>query len=178
MEVFKKNMIAIFSALSILTLFLPLASISTEVESEYISTSTSVSVSGFQAATGSLFGFVLLLGPALLIAMNYIKQVERYRGLISLAVPVVCLVMLIVCYLQADSFSASASNEYASADVSVSMGLGLIATAIAYLATAVAGAITFYGLKLNKDLGKQLKNVGAAVAGDAKDAVPNKDNKG
>lgn len=162
MDFFKKNMIAIFAALAIGALFLPLLSVSTSVESEFAAAAatSSRSVSGFSAVTQGIFGYLLLIGPALLIAMNYIKQLDKYKGLLAVAVPAGCLVVLVIVYMQAKDAAGAANvdSAFVSSTAEVSMGFGLFLTAIAHVATAVAGAVTYHGLKLDKTLLDQIKN--------------------
>ncbi len=172
MEFFKKNMIAIFSALSLVTLFLPILTITTSTESEWVDTAATASktVSGFSAATGAILGYLLLIGPVLLIVMNYVKQLEQYKGQLAIAVPVVCLVALVIVFFQAKGETAAASggNEYFSVESSATVGIGLFVTAAAHIATAVAGAVTFHGLKLDKNLLGQIKSGSAELLGNVK----------
>jgi hypothetical protein len=83
--------------------------------------------------------------------MNYVKQLEKYKGVLAIIVPIVCIISLIIVLLTAKSFSPSASaNEYASAEVDLKVGIGAILLLISYIATVVAGAVTYHSFTLDK----------------------------
>ena len=147
---FKKHMLTIFAVISLIALALPLCTIVTETESFIGSTSAKATVSGFSAMGKSFFAYFMLIGPALIIAMNYIKPLEKYKGILAIAIPLVCIVSAILVFIQVKGSSASASNEYASAEISANIGIGLILAFLSYIATAVAGAVTYHNFTLDK----------------------------
>lgn len=150
MEFVKKHLLTIICVLSIILLALPLVSVESEVEMFGASSSASATVTGFSALGKSVFAYILILGPALLVAMNYVKQLERYKGLLAIGIPVICLIALVIVVISANSFSASASNDYASAEVSVKLGIGTFLVAISHIGTAVVGAMEYHGFTFNK----------------------------
>ena len=145
MELIKKHQLTIVCILSIIFLALPLVSVDYDVEFMGQSGSSSATVTGFDALGKSIFAYILILGPALLVAMNYVKQLERFKGLLAIVVPVVCLIALVIVVLSANSFSASASSDYASAEVSVKLGIGTFLVAISHIGTAIVGAMEYHG---------------------------------
>lgn len=161
MELIKKHLLTILSAICIIALALPLASVEVKVEMFGASTASSTTVTGFSALQSSVFAYFLILGPVVLVAMNYIKQLEKYKGLLAIAVPAVCLVCLIIVVIQAKSFSASASNQAASAEVALNIGFGAILAGLAYIGTIVAGAVTYHNFTLDK---KGLEKLKASAA--------------
>ncbi len=150
MEFIKKHLLTIVCVLSIIFLALPLVSVESEVEIMGASSSASATVTGFDALGKSIFAYILILGPVLLVAMNYVKQLDRYKGLLAIAVPVICLIALVIVLLSASSFSASASSDYASAEVTVKLGIGTFLVAISHIGTAIVGAMEHHGFTFDK----------------------------
>lgn len=150
MELVKKHLFKIVCILSIILLALPLVSVEFEMEMFGVSSSSSATVTGFDALGKSVFAYILIVGPVLLVVMSYVKQLDRYKGLLAIAVPVICLIALIIVLLSASSFSASASNDYASAEVSVKLGIGTFLVAISHIGTAIVGAMEYHGFTFNK----------------------------
>lgn len=175
MELVKTHILSILSALSVLLLLLPIVVVVTSSESAYVgSQSASNAVNGFSILGVSIFGYFLLIGPALLLAMNYVKPLEPYKGLLAVAVPAVCAVCLIIFLIQAGSiYSASASSPYGSAKISCEVGLGAILLFISYGATMIAGAVTYHNFTLDKAGLEKLKESGANLFDSAKEKVQN-----
>lgn len=150
MEIVKKHMITIFCVLAIILLALPLAQIEVAMEMFGMSSESTTTVTGFSALKSSIFAYILIIGPVLLIAMNYIKQLEPHKGILAIAVPVVCIVALIIVVVQAKSFSSSASSEYVSADIKLNVGIGAVLVGLSHIATIIAGAVTYHNFTLDK----------------------------
>lgn len=144
MELLKKHLLSIICIISIIALFLPFVSVIAEVFG-FEETNTA---SGFDAANKGFLGYLLFLAPILLIAMNYIKQLEKYRGIISLAVPPICIVVLIIVFFQAKNVAVQVDLEFV--DVSVGIGFGTILAAICYIAMGIIGAKT-HGAEILKN---------------------------
>ena len=162
-EILKKHSLTILCALSIVLLALPMVSVSASIEVFGHEQTNEVSASGFTAMSSGIFGYLMVAGPALLVAMNYIKPIEKYKGILAVAVPVVSLVALIVTVMSADSLSATASNAVADAEVSVSVGIGAILVGLSYVATAIAGMVTYHNFNLSNMNLDKIKNSGASL---------------
>lgn len=169
MEIVKKHMITILCIVSIILLALPLAKVEVSVEIMGESAESSSTVTGFQALSTSIFAYVLIIGPALLVAMNYVKQLEKYKGLLAIIVPVVCVISLIIVVVSAKNFSASASSGVASAEAKVKIGIGAILAGISYIGTMVAGAVTFHDFTLDKAGLEKLKNSATGLMNSSQD---------
>ncbi len=171
MEIIKKHLITILCILSIILLALPLANVVCTLEMFGTSSESATTVTGFTALKNSVFAYVLILGPILLIAMNYIKQLEPHKGILAIAVPIICLISLVIVVIQAKSFSSSASNDYASADISLKIGFGSILVSLTHIATIVAGGVTFHNFTLDKNGLEKLKSSATDIINTAQDKV-------
>lgn len=154
MEFVKKNIIAILCVISLVALVFTWGEFTTtasvDVEGFESSSSGSQSFGGFTAAMSTIFGYLLIIGPVALIAMNYVKQLEEKKGLLAIAVPVLCIVAWILVVMGADSIAAAGSAAAAGASVKteVSLSFGAYLALISYIATGIAGALTFHGAKV------------------------------
>lgn len=159
MDFVKKHMIMILCILSILLLLLPMVTVVSSMESAFISAGeTSKAQIGFAAIkAGGIFGYLLIIGPALLVAMNYIEKLGKYKGVLAIVVPIVCVFALIIVLMQAKSGGASADIGVASMKVTVKLGIGAILLFITYIATAVAGAVIYHNFTLDKAGVEKLK---------------------
>ena len=164
-EMIKKNIITVLCVISIVVLALPLIKVSVSMDIMGYGGESEQSVTGFSALKASFLGIVLFVGPILLVAMNYIKQLDPHKKQLAIAVPAICLIALIIVILQAKSYlvNVSGGGEGFSVDVEYSIGLGAILAALSYIATAIAGAVTYHGLTLDKAGLEQLKNSSAAL---------------
>ena len=155
-ELIMKHLLTICCVISVILLLLPFATVTADAEVEVAgvsaSASASTSVSGFDAAFGAggtLVAFLMLICPAVLVAMNYIKQLDKFKNLLALILPAVSILAAILSLFLISSPTVSAGG--ASVDVSTSPSIGFFLLVVAYIGTFVAGAMTFYGLKLSKD---------------------------
>lgn len=172
MELIKKHLMTILCAVCILLLVLPLANVTTVTSSELIGeTRAEASVNGFGALGMGVFGYILVIGPALLVAMNYIKQLDKYKSILAVVVPVICIVALILVLTQCDSISASASAGSANAKIEVSLAIGAYLLFVAYAGTAVAGAVTYHNLSFDKESLEKLKSGAANLVNSAQEKI-------
>ena len=149
-ELIKKNLLTILSAVAIISLFFTFISISTE--SSYTGEITT-KYTGLQACEVAKLGYLLILGPVLLIVMNYIKALEKYKGMLSMTVPCVCLGVLIITFFLAkagvqsggEAGSQIMESVGVDIDVSSSIGLGTVFAALSYVAMII------FGVKTQKD---------------------------
>ena len=154
-QIIKKNLLTILCAIAIIALFLPL--LSWTVENDYADMSQSIT--GFQVANQKFLGYLLLLGPAILIAMNYVEKLQKHKPILGIAVPIILILVLIIVFFQAKAI-ATAGNAAVGAvesgfggflgedfdsgvDIKVSIGIGMIISAISYIAMAVLGFKTY-----------------------------------
>ena len=162
MEFVKKHLLTILCAVCLVLLLLPIAEITSVIKTEIMGTSTeskaTTSITGLSAAGSNMFAYLMIVGPILLVAMNYIKQLDKYKSLLSVIVPAVCLVGLIIVLLQCGSVNAKASNSAASAEVTVTWSIGAYLLILAYIGTAIAGGVTYYGLRFDKESLEKMKS--------------------
>ena len=92
------HLLTIFAIISIISLAMPFVIIKSEVEVLGQSINKEVVINGFQALNTSLFTLILIIAPALVATMNYIKPIENYKGIIAIVAPVVCIVSLIIVF--------------------------------------------------------------------------------
>lgn len=166
-EFILKNLITICCVASIILLFLPFADISLALESSFIDTSSSTTITGFDTITGeasTVIAWLMLICPIVLIAMNYIKQLDKYKSLLAIILPIVSIIAEICSLFFSAKSNASAMGETASVTLKSTPNIGFFLLMIAYIGTLIAGAMTFYGLKLSKEgiaeFGNKLKEEG------------------
>ncbi len=155
---FEKYSLTICSAVALISLFLPF--ITTEVKSEFVNDTQSFSlISGI--SEGGWLGIALIICPILVIAMSYIKQLEKYKGIIAIVAPVVCIIGLIGDYFliksgasALDSSMDAINGAFGTAgavDSEMKVGFGFFIAFASYIAMLVCGAMIFHGLKLSKE---------------------------
>lgn len=169
-----KHLIPILCVVAIVVLAFPILTVSATVESAFLgSSSFSESVSGFSALKDAILGIVLFAGPVLLIAMNYIPKLEKHKGLLAIAVPVLCMIVLVIVFLQVKSVTikASFSSDYASSSVKSLPGVGFILAFIVYILTCVAGAVQYHNVTLDKAGLEKLKAESANLFGAVQEKV-------
>ncbi len=186
-----RNLITILCALCVIALFLSFVSMSVKVESSFVgSSSQTTSVSGWSALSNFPLGWLLLLGPVLLVAMNYIKQLEKFKGLLAIVVPILCIAVLFFTLSDAKAQVSVANNAMgaigdmagsvmddmdlggetaAGAKADVSAGIGFYILLIANVGIIVSGAVTYFGLRLN-DL-SSVKESGKAILSSAREVT-------
>lgn len=161
----KQHILTILCAVAILALFLPFFSVTSEMEMQYanVSSSSTATTTGFGAVTKTLLGWALVIGPILLVAMNYVKKLEKYKGLLAIAVPVVCLVFEIITFFTAkgSSVSASGGNGAVGMEIKATLGIGFFVLILVYLGMIVAGAVLYHNFTLDKAGLERLKAEGA-----------------
>lgn len=169
----KQHILTILCALALIALFLPFFNISAEMDSAYVSGESSTVTTGFEALGDALLGWGLVLGPVLLVAMNYVKQLEKHKGLLAIVVPIICIIIEIITFFQAKSASASASggNEIVSVEIKASLGIGFFLLILIYLAMIVAGAVLYHNFTLDKEGLERLKTEGADLLGNSIDKI-------
>lgn len=181
-EFFKKYSLVICAVVSLISLFLPV--LTAEVDSEFVSDTQSFTlISGI--SEGGWIGIALIVCPAVVIAMHFIKQLENYKPLISVIAPAICIVGLIIDYFLLksgisgfDSAMSSMNSMFdTSADISAEMkiGVGFFLAMASYVAMLVLGAMTYHGLKLSKEGIKEfadntISNIDSEKLNDLKDS--------
>ena len=169
----KTHLLTVLCVVSLIAMFLPFANISTSMSVAGSGGSASQSVTGFSAAKDGILGFVLLIGPAVLIAMNYVKQLEKYKSILAVAVPVICVVVGIIVLFQAKSSGVKASGGGGLVDIEVKMtpAIGSIIALLSYIGTGIVGAMTYHDLTLDKAGLERLKQEGGQFLKTAKASV-------
>ena len=167
----KQHILTICAALSLLALALPFISVKMEVEVMGMASGSESVTSGFGTLGKSVFAFLLILGPALIIVMNYIKPLEKFKGIIAVAAPLACIADLILVFFSVKSASASASGAGGSVEVSASLGIGALLALVSYVATVIAGAVTYHNFTLDKAGLEMLKERGKGLVQKTKDGA-------
>ena len=165
MEFVKKHIITILCIVAVLSLALPMVSTITESASVFLpSSEIETKITGFKMLERGILAYVLIIGPALLVAMNYIQQLGKYKGILAILVPVACVVVLVVLIVQSKNITVSASFGGAgSVQQKITVQIGAILAFAVYIATAVAGAVIYHNFTFNKDGIERLKNSAAEV---------------
>jgi len=140
------NIIAILSGVSIVSLLMPFITIDVWVEFMGFGDGSIETISGFDVVPEGLWGILLLVLPAVIIAMNYIKQLAPYKKYITLGAPIICLLNLFV-FLP--GMVVSAEGGGASMDIQTSYAIGGWIMIICMGIVAALGIIQFFGLKTN-----------------------------
>lgn len=174
-DIIKTHVLTILCVISIVAMFLPFAIISVDMEVMGVSSGASSSVTGFTAAKEGIWGFALIIGPVLLIAMNYVNQLGKYKGLLAIAVPVICIAVGIIVMIQAKSIGAKAmgysSGGMVNVDIKTSLGIGCIIAMLSYIGTAVAGAVTYHNFTLDKAGLERMKQEGTQFLQSARTSI-------
>lgn len=172
-KLLSQHILTILCVASLLVLLLPFLSVTAEMEILGQSSSSSATTTGYGAVGNVFLGWGLIIGPALLVAMNYIKQLEKYKGLLAIVVPIACIVIEIITFFQAKGASASASagGGIASAEVNAKMGIGFFLLILVYLGMIVSGAVLYHNFTLDKQGLARLKTEGADLLGNGFDKL-------
>lgn len=143
-EILKKNLVTILCVISLLSLAFPIITMTTEYSDE--------AVTGFAAINKSIMAVILIAGPVLLVAMNYIKPLENYKGLLAIGIPALCLISLIIVFftVKAGADAGAGAFEAFGAEIEIKVGFGAILAAISYIVTGVVGLKENQNIKLKK----------------------------
>lgn len=177
MEFVKKHLITILCIAAIILLALPLATVVSSTESEALPGTvmkTSKSFSGFSALNANIFAYLLLVGPILLVAMNFVQQLEKHKGLLAIIIPGLCIISLIITVIQCKTLvSASVGGSLIKAKISLRVGIGAILLGLTYIGTAVVGAVTFHGFTFDRAGIAHLKESSTQVLNNAREVGSN-----
>ena len=131
MEIIKKYGIKILSALALIALFFPMATV--EVGSFY-----STSLSGFTIAFQGYICLLLIVGPAVIIAADYISIIKKFNALVQCGVSVLGIILTFVGYLQASKIAAAGESAgMGFVDCDASFGFGGILCILCYIGILV-----------------------------------------
>ena len=134
-ELIKQHLVTILCVIAILALAFPLITISNDYTGD-------TSVTGFGAIEHSAFSLLLIVLPIILAASMYLKPLEKFRPILSIGVPVFCLLLLILVYFSCRSGAAGGADMFSDyVDIDVKIGPCAIIAALSYL------ALGFLGLK-------------------------------
>ena len=166
-QLLRQHILTVLSIVALVALFLPFFSVTAEMEVLGQSSSSAASTTVFEAINKVLLGWALVLGPVLLIAMNYVKSLEKHKGLLAIIVPILCLAIEIITFFQAKgaSVTASGGNGMVSAEIKVSLGIGFFVLILVYVGIMVAGAVLYHNFTLDKAGLERLKAEGADFLG-------------
>ena len=166
-----KRGIVVLSILAILALVLPFANVSYNVSIMGTSSGGKESVSGFAILGDGIVGWALIIGPMILVALNYVRILDNYKKILSVAIPAICLLLVIINLLYAKSLVLSAGSvDVLSVKSRTSIGIGAIALVLCYLGIAYIGLKKDYNFQFDKEGLSKLKKDGA----DLLDGVQNK----
>ena len=155
----RNNIMTIIAAVSIVLLFLPFVSFYAKdsgVTSEFLSASGMETIFGIKkikiGTNTSIFAIFLLVVPIIMIVMNYIKQLNPYKKIIAVVMPVVGIIMEIITLLDIksliDSYVEQAQMD--SSMIHMSIGIGFILIIVLYVLMAVCGLMIYHNFKLPK----------------------------
>lgn len=183
-EFILKNLITICCIAAVLLLLLPFCSVTGSVSSAFIGeASDSETLTGFDMILGdaaSFFGWFLIICPAVLVAMNYIEALKKYKSILAIVLPIVSIIAQIIVISSAKKTVSAAmggsdtvSGFGTSISVKLSPGIGFYFLIVAYIATFIAGAMTYHGLTLDKngiaEFGNKIKDTGKSGFESAKE---------
>lgn len=149
MDMVKKYGIKALSALALISLLLPMGSIS--MSSEY-----SQSCNGFHVIADNLFCFLLIILPFAIIMADYVGLMKKFRALMQVGCAGIGVIMTIVGYTQVSdagllgSLSGIASMM-GSIEVETSIGFGTILGILAY-AGVIAVIVMFQKEELKANI--------------------------
>gem|GEM_PF-6390760 len=111
--------------------------------------------SGFQAIKDSFFVIFLIIGPAILVAMDFVSALAKYKGKLAIAIPVVCIACLFIAYFMTKNAVLARNGielfgDYVKDYIRSGFGFGFVIALLSYLATIVAGAVQYHGYSLDK----------------------------
>ncbi len=153
----RKNIITIFAVLAILLLFLPFASFSAAAEAEGMSIESEViKTNGFDAMFGideikignnnSIFAFLLLIIPILIIVLNYIKIPNPAKKWISISIPALGIIAEIITLLDLKGLWKTFIEE--GVKLKTSLGAGFFLLIICYILITAVNLNTHLGIGL------------------------------
>ena len=156
----KKNFVLVLAVISIVLLFLPFAKFGVSSDLYEIEmTGGGVNANGFETIFGideikvgsnsSIFGFFLLIVPACIIAMNYIKLEILTKKWIRVGVPLIGIIAEIVTLLDIRNLCKTFILEEG-VKLDTSLGLGFILILICYIAIAISQGVLSYDFKFPK----------------------------
>ncbi len=93
------------------------------------------SFSGFTVAMNTYIGYFMIILPLVLIIAPFTPKYQAKLPILSLAIPVLCIVSWLLCVLFAKTFVASLADS--------SLASGAYITLICYVVLAVYGVITY-----------------------------------
>ncbi len=157
----RNNIMTILAAAALVLLFLPFASFAgkasvggTEAVSE------AIGVSGFELMFGvkripvgnnrTIFAFLLLLIPLLIIALNYIKPLKPYKKMIAVAASALGIVAEIISLLGIRGVFKNLLASSEATGLKMSLGIGFFLILLCYVLIAVVGLVLFHGMELPK----------------------------
>lgn len=170
-EFLQKNLITILCVIAIVALFLPFCTVSTNISVFGTDSSQSSSVNGFASLGKTFVAYALILGPVLLIVMNYIKKLEKYQGILAIAVPAVCIVCAIITFFVIKTAESNSDGGLYSVEIKTGFGFGAILIILDYIALIVAGAVKYHNFTLDKNGIEKIKTEGIGFIKSAKDTV-------
>lgn len=177
--IIKKHLMTVCAAISLVLLVLPFIEVASEASVAGITASASNVTNGFQCMNSSIFTLALIAGPVILAIMNYIPQLDQYKSILAVGVPGVCLFSLIIVYFQCSgaAFAVNSAASAAGGSVKVNLCIGAYLAGASYIATAIAGLVTYHNFTLDKEGIEKLKNDSLGfvknVSDKAADAVNN-----
>ncbi len=147
----RKYIVAIPAVLSIIALLFPFMSFS--ASNDYASSKVTVlGVDIFFGDYSTLFGWILLLCPVLIIISNFIAKLKPFRRAISICCPIISFIFEIITYFACKSAYLNATGGLVgnSVDCDTSFGLGFFILLITYILTVVVGYIAYLGIPSKK----------------------------
>ena len=183
-EFILKNLITICCVASVILLLLPFCKVTDTASAYYVEESDTTTFTGFDVVlgdAGSLFGWLLIICPAVLVAMNYIEALNKYKSVLAIVLPIVSIVAQIAAFAACKKAFLAATGGQENIDLGFGVGMsiktapaiGFYLLIIAFIATFIAGAMTYHGLTLDKkgitEFGSKIVDAGKSGLESAKE---------
>lgn len=125
MDFIKKYGVKLLAAVALISLLMPMGSISVGGESD--------GVNGMAVISDNLFCFLLILAPFAIIMADYVDVMKKFRSLIQVGCAAIGVIMTFVGYSQIDTLGGLGSlSSIASIKLETSLGFGSILGVLAY----------------------------------------------
>ena len=154
----RNNIMTICAVIALVLLFLPFAAFSGKVDGQVVT--EAVRVSGFETMFGmkavkigtnrSIFAFLMLIVPVVIIILNYIRPLQPYKKIIAVAAPILGIIAELVALLDIRGIFKTFIVAGEGIKLKTSLGIGFLLVLMCYVLIAVLGLIIYHGMKLPK----------------------------
>jgi len=161
-----KNIVTIACIASIIILLLPYAVF--KVENEFLPEPEITKFNGFDLVFGdgsNFFGWIILLVPIVLVLMNYIEKIKKFKTILTICLPLLSVMSGILSFFSVKRFATVAGGA---GDAIASIGgveqkssftpsIGFWLVIVVNICIAILGIMLMYGISLSKNSFNELK---------------------